>query len=335
MEIAEEQIRDACNRLGLTPVGRPEVRGYNTDLDLDEADDWNGDDCWSLAYSVVSGDNYPDAGSLGLAAGHLSPGWRLLRLLVDLVGSDISSGRFDAFDYDSCRDAIKSHADTLAGVMTGPEALVAIADLGVNETTEEAGHRISDWAEDRVSRTLDGLAWELLAYAGYQVCLEVFAETLNSKGKDMVSVPPPEMAEEIDQGSWWPYEGPPEKRTGTGEWALWMDAGGCLCTFPYGDKTPEEMGFLPVYAASRKDLERFLVMFCVKGYEQDERLVHQNGQVWLFNWRSFSLAQVWQASQVADLFCAGDVDGAWAVGNAFGDQIDAAVRAFYEQRNAA
>lgn len=150
----------------------------------------------------------------------------------------------------------------------------------------------------------------------------------------MVSVPPLKLAETIVQGSSWPYEELPEKRTGKGKWALWMDAGGCMCIFPYRDTTPEEMGFLPVYAASRKDLERFLVMFCVKGWERDERLVHQDGQVWLFNWRSFSLAQVRQASQVADLFCAGDVDGAWAVGNAFGDQIDAAISAFYEEQNA-
>lgn len=43
----------------------------------------------------------------------------------------------------------------------------------------------------------------------------------------MGAIPPLEVAESIDQCSWWPYEGPPEKKAGTGEWSLWMDAGGC------------------------------------------------------------------------------------------------------------
>lgn len=151
----------------------------------------------------------------------------------------------------------------------------------------------------------------------------------------MGAIPPLEVAESIDQCSWWPYEGPPEKKAGTGEWSLWMDAGGCMCIFPSGDRSPETMGFLPVYDASHEQLERFLVMFCSLGWETDERLAHQDSRVWLFNWRSFSFAQVSKASQVADLFCAGDVDGAWAVGRAFGDQIDAAVRTFYAQKEAA
>ena len=82
MTITDKQIRHACNRLGLKPVGRPKVRGYNTSLNLDDADDWSGDACFSLAHAVVSGTNYPDAGPLGLAAGHESPGWRYLRYLV-------------------------------------------------------------------------------------------------------------------------------------------------------------------------------------------------------------------------------------------------------------
>lgn len=151
----------------------------------------------------------------------------------------------------------------------------------------------------------------------------------------MAAVPPLEMAEMIDQGSWWPYQEQQEQRFGDGEWSLWVDAGGCMSIFPSGDDAPYKMGSLPVYKSSRENLTQFLVMFCVRGWETDERLVHQSGQVWLFNWRSFSRAQIAKGSQVADLFCKGDVDGAWAVGNAFGDQIEMAVREFYEQPNAA
>lgn len=183
MLVSDEQLRDACNRLDLNPVGRVEVRGYDTELELGDAEDWDGDDCWNLAYAVVSGADYPDPGRLGLAAGHLSPGWEFLRRLVDTIAADIDAGRFNELDYDQARDVMESCADDQARYLTDTEALVTVADLEVDENTEEAERCISDWAAaEAEQRTLGNLAWNLLAYAGYQVCQEVFADVLQIRG---------------------------------------------------------------------------------------------------------------------------------------------------------
>lgn len=179
MEITDEQIRDACNRLGLTPVGRPEVRGYNTGLNLDEADDWESDTCFSLAYSVVSGTNYPDAGPLGLAVGHESPGWRYLRGLVDEIAGRLGDGRFDGYDYAESKDVMDTVAAHRARNWPWTDALVAVADLEVDEEFEDA----KTWLGNETPGLAEQ-AWILLGYAGYQVCQEVFADFLSAKNQE-------------------------------------------------------------------------------------------------------------------------------------------------------
>jgi len=177
MEIPDEQIRAACNSLDLKPVGRPKVRGYKTDLDLNKADDWDGDACFSLAYSVVSGRDYPDAGPLGFAAGHESPGWRYLRGLVDEIAGRIGEGRFGGYDYNQSKEVMDTVAAHRARTLPWVEALVAVADLEVDEDFEDA----KIWLGEGTG--LANVAWTLLGYAGYQVCQEVFADVLASKNR--------------------------------------------------------------------------------------------------------------------------------------------------------
>lgn len=172
-----QRLRAACNGLGLTPVGRVRITGYPTDLDLADADDWDNDSCWSLAYEVVSGDMYPEAGPLGFAAGHDSPGWRYLRSLVDDIAARIDDGLFDAYDYDEYKDAMETAAAGRARLLSWPDALVAVADLEVNEEFEDAKAWIGENAD------LAETAWTLLGYAGYQVCQDVFADLLAERNR--------------------------------------------------------------------------------------------------------------------------------------------------------
>lgn len=179
MDITDEQIRAACRTYDLDPIGQVPVRGYNTDLDLDnDGDDWENDSCFSFTYAVLSGTDYPDAGPLGFAAGYPSPGWKFLRDLCDQVTSDIDADWFAALSYDGARDHMRERAEDRARLETWPEALVCVADLGVNTSTEEAIAYPSEMP------SLDALAWDLLSYAGYLVLREVFAPQIDSKAKD-------------------------------------------------------------------------------------------------------------------------------------------------------
>lgn len=183
--ITDDQIRDACNKFDLDPVGRVEVRGYETDLDPDNADDWDGDACWELAHAIVSGTEYPEAGPLGFAAGHLSPGWKFLRDLCDRVAeNDIDADWFAAFTYDEARDHLRESAEDRARLETWTYALVCVADLGIDETTEDASVWLGECSGEDGGQPLSKLAWTLLGHAGYLVLREVFAPQIDSKRKD-------------------------------------------------------------------------------------------------------------------------------------------------------
>lgn len=113
-----------------------------------------------------------------------------------------------------------------------------------------------------------------------------------------------------------------------GAWLVAMDKGGAMSLWGPQDEMVE--GSLPVYRSDdEKMLRGALVMFCRRGYETDERFVNQDGTVFLFNWRSFTLWQLGVAKRVLHLYAQGKVDEAWVFGRSCQDQIDAAVNSAY------
>jgi len=187
--VTDEQIRTACKKYKLDPVGRVPVVGYETDLDPDNEADWENDACFELASSVISGSTYPDAGPLGFAAGHLSPGWQFLRDLCDrIAANDIGTDWFEAMSYDEAREHLQDETDRFIAMMdnTG-RVLVCVADIGVNEGTEDAKTYLGDTDPTLAGgprRVLLDLAEVLLGYAGYLVLREVFAPQIDSKMED-------------------------------------------------------------------------------------------------------------------------------------------------------
>lgn len=186
--VTDEQIRTACKRYGLAPVGRVPVAGYETDLDPDNEADWENDACFELASSVVSGSTYPEAGPLGFAAGYLSPGWQFLRDLCDrIAGNDIDTDWFEAMSYDEAREHLQDETDRFVAMIDNPgRVLVCVADLGVDEGTEDARAHLGETdpalgGARAPRRTLLDLAEQLLGYAGYLVLREVFAPQIDSK----------------------------------------------------------------------------------------------------------------------------------------------------------
>jgi hypothetical protein len=181
MDITDEQIRAACRVYDLDPVGRVPVEGYTTDLDPGDNEGWDDHEVWEFASDVlVWKGQYPDAGPLGFAAGHLSPGWRFLRELLERIAAELGTDYWAAFDYQEARDHIGTLADDLARKRNGALALVCVADLGVDESTEDASVYVGEVG----CCPLDSLAWALLSYAGQLVCREVFAPQIESKPKD-------------------------------------------------------------------------------------------------------------------------------------------------------
>lgn len=90
----------------------------------------------------------------------------------------------------------------------------------------------------------------------------------------------------------------------------------------------------PFYrVATKEQAEAFAGTFCSMGHDRSESLLpHQEGILWGFNWSSLTNAMVAIASQVADHFFNDRWDEAWAVGKAFGAEIEAAERAIYETK---
>lgn len=131
----------------------------------------------------------------------------------------------------------------------------------------------------------------------------------------------------VEVGSYWPYATAPAFVYRSGPWALLMGGGGDVVLWPTRGRRPADLGVLiPVIQGKKEELERALTVFCRRGYETLPQLIHQDGTVWIFNWRSYTLAQVAIASQVFGAYLDGDATRARAVGQAFQDQIDAASR---------
>lgn len=146
-------------------------------------------------------------------------------------------------------------------------------------------------------------------------------------------IAPVEVVEELDRTGSWPYAKPPRHWLGDGgDWSLWMSRDASVVLWPVSDRTtPEGRGYLPMCCCTKDQGDSFLVTFCARGYNKKSWMKHQDGQVWLFNWRSYNLAQVAVTSQVAERLFAGDQEGAWEVGRAYADQIDQVVRDHYKK----
>ena len=137
---------------------------------------------------------------------------------------------------------------------------------------------------------------------------------------------------DFEMSMYWPANKPVDTSDikDGGRWELMMNGGGTVVLWDSEADEPSVPGeyegeFLPFYASDdREKLERFLVMFCRRGYETNSNFKYQDGTVWIFNWRSFTLWQLSVARRVAHLFMTGDVDGAWTFGRWAEDQIRAA-----------
>jgi hypothetical protein len=119
----------------------------------------------------------------------------------------------------------------------------------------------------------------------------------------------------------WPYLRMPEQVRTTGEWKMGMSAGGSMVIWPTKEPFPAKLHLIEAFRGTKEELERFQITFCRHGWEKDELHVHQNGDTWLFNWYSGTLAQVYIAGQCAKLLFDGQYDEAWAVGRGFRDAI--------------
>jgi hypothetical protein len=141
---------------------------------------------------------------------------------------------------------------------------------------------------------------------------------------------------EIELTDYWPQAKP--VYTGDiryeGSWIVAMDRGGVLSLWPKARRQkrggiPE--GLIAVYEHNDKTvLDKALLEFCKLGYETDPDLIHTDGRVSIFNWRSFTMWQLGVATKVLHLFATGRVDEAWTFGRACGEQVDAAIRYQHE-----
>lgn len=126
------------------------------------------------------------------------------------------------------------------------------------------------------------------------------------------------------RGGAWPYAQLPKKAHTEGPWKMGMDANGSMVVWPADKQFPEQLGLIEAFRGERETMEKFLITFCMLGYEIESLHLYQDSRVRLFNWISGTLAQIHVASQVAEQFFAGEYDAAWAVGQAFEDQLQAA-----------
>lgn len=135
---------------------------------------------------------------------------------------------------------------------------------------------------------------------------------------------------DIELTPYWPANGP---IMGSAEivddakegWALIMSPTGAMGIWPTAFQDEMPVPYQAVFITDTADvLHKFLVMFCRRGYEKDDLLVHQDGQVWIFNWRSFTDWQYGLARMIAHLFIQDKVNEAWTLGRWAQDQIHAA-----------
>ena len=149
----------------------------------------------------------------------------------------------------------------------------------------------------------------------------------------------------IEQTSYWPYAengaGLPQPELTDGPWVLSMTAGGLVflsTKHEIQNSFYNRIGGIPFYhGEDPEELRRFFITFCSRGYYKDERLLHQDGTQWLFNWVSGTIAQIQTAKLVAQAFFRSksqeDYNAAWQVGRTFEDQLIKAVDAEYAKQH--
>lgn len=106
------------------------------------------------------------------------------------------------------------------------------------------------------------------------------------------------MTQQTQKGPWWPYTKAPVSPVTEGPWKAGISAGGSVVLWPSEKPFPEDLGLIESFRGEREELDMFTVQFCKLGYLKDDRHVHQNGDEYILNWRSFTLAQVFIAAQV-------------------------------------
>lgn len=115
MTITDEQIRDACNTLGLSPTGHVPVKPFVGRL-------------------------APEPGPLGFAAGHETPGWRYLRCLVDAaLAATAKRVKADEPDPDRVIEVLGWRSDRYFEAV-----VVYLEDVGVVEPENRARVLIRD-----------------------------------------------------------------------------------------------------------------------------------------------------------------------------------------------
>lgn len=174
--ITDEQLREACNRLGLNPLGT--IDAELPDQFAPYPETWDNDTCYSF---IASGEWAPAPGPLGFAVGHPSPGWLWLRGLVDHVAVALQADRFDnPIDPEVIDEFYKEQAGLRSKLLAWDEALIAVADIGVNENSVESAEYITSSMDMRNRFT--EVAYDLLDYIGFMMCRELFTNT-DQKGQ--------------------------------------------------------------------------------------------------------------------------------------------------------
>lgn len=145
--------------------------------------------------------------------------------------------------------------------------------------------------------------------------------------------------EGLDVSDPWPYEATPEMKMQTGPWQLVMSKGGGTTLWPTEKRIPFVFDLTVCYRGTKKEMERFLGTFCRMGYEKYQphnpewqAYQYTEGQVWIFNWRSWNNCQFAIASQIAEALCDTETDRnneAWDIGKAFAERIDNAEQAHF------
>lgn len=172
----------------------------------------------------------------------------------------------------------------------------------------------------------------------------------------------PALPKGVRKTSPWPYAEMPKDRRPSGKATGWVlaisiepELNGLVTYYPAGTRFPvpledrtsprqilhiadgslwgKKVTTKPFYrVGTREQAEKFCTVFCSmgRGPRHEKLLPHQEGISWGFNWCSLTETTVRIASQVADHYFNDRYDEAWLVGNAFGDQIQAAMNAAHE-----
>lgn len=179
--ITDERLRIACDRLALNPLGiidaeLPEDMARDLkNTQMDESPKLEEARCYDF---VVSGEWTPDPGPLGFALGHPSPGWAWLRGLVDHVAVALEGFRFDQAGPDDLDDFYKEQAHLRAALLSWGEALIVVADLEISGNGVETDEYTESSMKTRTRFT--DVAFDLVEYAGFLVCRELFTESVGS-----------------------------------------------------------------------------------------------------------------------------------------------------------